>query len=146
MKHSCPAPGRIVVRTAAGIVLVLLLGAFGCGRGDVSGRVTYKGKPLVWGTVQMEGSDKILKQGNIKSDGTYAIHGVATGDAGVAVSSLNPKSSDFQPIQREGRPPRKPRPVVEGWFPIPGEYQDLVKPKLSFTVKSGKNTYDIDLK
>ena len=35
---------------------------------------------------------------------------------------------------------------VKGWFPIPEEYQNLGKAKLTYTVKSGKNTIDIELK
>jgi hypothetical protein len=131
----------------AGVAVLLALAAIGCGgRGDVSGKVTYKGKPLVWGTVQFEGSDKVVKQGNIERDGTYLVEDVAAGAAKAAVSSINPSSSDFQPLEREGRPPRKPRPEVKGWFPIPTEYQDLSKPKLTYTVKRGENTIDIDLK
>jgi hypothetical protein len=140
------AHGRTGVRCAAGLVLVSLLAALGCGRGDVTGKVTYKGKPLVFGTVQFEGADKVLKQGNIKTDGTYTVRDVAAGEAKVAVNSLNPESSDFQPLQREGMPARKRPPAPKGWFPIPAEYQDLSKPKLTYTVKSGKNTIDIDLK
>jgi hypothetical protein len=121
--------------------------AAGCGgRGDVSGKVTYQGKPLVWGTVQFEGSDGMLKQGNINSDGTYAVPGVATGEAKVAVSSINPKSADFQPRVVEGRPPPPPRPEVQGWFPIPEKYDTPHKSGLVYPIKSGANAIDIDLK
>src|SRR5262245_25668289 len=103
--------------TAAAALLALV--AAGCGgRGDVSGRVTYQGKPLVWGTVQFEGSDNLIKQGNIKPDGTYAVAGVAVGEAKVAVSSINPQSSDFQ-LRGPARMPQQARPDVKGWFPIP---------------------------
>jgi hypothetical protein len=125
----------------------LTLAAVGCaGRGDVSGKVSYKGKPLVFGTVQIEASDKTIKQANIETDGSYSIPGVPVGEAKVAVSSDNPKSSAFMPLQREGMPPPEPLPEVVGWFPIPVEYQDLSNPKLTYTVKRGKNTYDIELK
>jgi hypothetical protein len=128
---------------AAAALLVL---AAGCaGRGDVSGKVTYKGKPLVWGTVQFEGSDNLIKQANIQSDGTYSVQGVAPGEAKVAVSSINPKSSDFQPRQAEGRPPPKPRPEVKGWFPIPEKYDAPYKSGLVYTIKPGPNTIDIVL-
>jgi hypothetical protein len=129
---------------AAGFLALL---TFGCaGRGDVSGKVTYHGKPLVWGTVQMEGSDNLLRQGVINSDGTYVVRNLAAGEARVAVSSINPKSGDFQPIIKGTQKPPPPRPEVKGWFPIPQEYQDISKPKLTFTVKSGQNTWDIELK
>ena len=146
MSSLSSSPVRSSFRPALALAL-LTLAAVGCaGRGDVSGKVSYKGKPLVFGTVQFEASDKTIKQANIKEDGTYFVPGVPVGEARVAVSSQNPLSSDFQPLQREGQPPRKPRPEVKGWFPIPEEYQDLSKPKLTYTVKKGPNTYDIDLK
>jgi hypothetical protein len=125
----------------------LLTLVVGCGgTGDVSGKVTYKGKSLVFGTVQFEASDKTLKQGNIEKDGSYSIQGVPVGEAKVAVNSPNPKSGDFQPLQREGRPAPPPRPEIPGWFPIPADYQDLSKPRLTYTIKSGQNPIDIELK
>jgi hypothetical protein len=139
------APVRSFFRSTA--LALLPLAALGCaGKGDVSGRVTYKGKPLVWGTVQFEGSDRIVKQGNINPDGTYSVRGVATGEAKVAVSSINPKSSDFQVRQAEGGPPPKPRPEVKGWFPIPEKYDTPYKSGLTYPIKRGANEIDIELK
>jgi hypothetical protein len=126
---------------------LLSLAALGCaGKGDVSGKVTYKGKPLVFGTVQFEGSDGMLRQANIERDGSYSVRGVATGEAKVAVSSLNPKSSDFVPMQREGAKPPPPRPEVQGWFPIPEKYDTPFKSGLTYPIKSGANQIDIELK
>jgi hypothetical protein len=110
----------------------------------VSGKVSYKGKALVWGTVQLEAADKTFKQANIESDGSYSIPGVPVGEARVAVSSVNPQSSDFQPLH--AGPKFQPAKPITGWFPIPSEYQDINKAKMTYTVKSGSNTYDIDLK
>src|SRR5215813_2690773 len=146
MSSLCSTPVRSFFRPGVALAF-LTLAAVGCGgRGDVSGKVTYNGKPLVFGTVQFEASDKTFKQGNIEQDGSYSIPGVPVGEAKVAVNSPNPKSGDFQPLQREGRPPPPPRPQIPGWFPIPTEYQDLSKPRLTYTVKSGPNTFDIQLK
>ena len=128
------------------VFVLLSLAATGCaGQGDVSGKVSYKGKPLVWGTVQFEGSDNQIRQANINSDGTYVIRGVAVGQAKVAVSSINPQSSDFQMRQVEGKPPPKPRPKVQGWFPIPEKYDTPYKSGLVYTIKRGENTFDIEL-
>jgi len=146
MSSLCFPPVRSFFRPGVAMAL-LTLAAVGCGgRGDVSGVVSYKGKPLVFGTVQFEARDGTIKQANIETDGSYSIPGVPVGEAKVAVSSDNPRSGAFQPLQREGMPPPTPLPEVKGWFPIPPEYQDLSKPKLTYTVKRGKNTYEIDLK
>ena len=111
----------------------------------MSGKVTYKGKTLVWGTVQFEGSDTAIRQGNINSDGTYAVRGVATGEAKAAVSNVNPKSSDFQVRQAEGGPPPKPRPEAQGWFAIPEKYNTPYKSGLTYEIKRGNNPIDIKL-
>jgi len=133
-------------RLRVGVAVLLAFAATGCARqGDVSGKISYKGKPLVWGTVQFEGSDNLLRQANINSDGTYTVRGVAVGQSKIAVSSINPQSSDFQTRQVEGRPPPKPRPKVQGWFPIPDKYDAPYKSGLVYTVKRGENTYDIEL-
>lgn len=130
----------------AGAAALLSLAGCSPGRGDVSGKVTYQGKPLVWGTVQFEGSDGMLKQSNINNDGTYSIPDVAAGEAKVAVSSINPKSSDFQPRVVEGRPPPPPRPEVKGWFPIPKQYDTPHSSGLTYPIKAGSNVIDIELK
>src|SRR5262245_18162987 len=128
------------------VAVLLSLSVAGCGgQGDVSGEVSYKGKSLVWGTVQFEGSDNLLRQANINSDGTYSVHGVAVGQAKVAVSSINPQSSDFQMRQVEGKAPPKPRPKVAGWFRIPEKYDAPYKSGLVYTIKRGENKYDIEL-
>jgi hypothetical protein len=145
MSFPCSAPVRFFCRPSVAAALLALAAAGCAGRGDVSGRVTYKGKPLVWGTVQFEGSDKIIKQGNINSDGTYTIRGLGTGEARAAVSSINPKSSDFQMRQVEGRPPPKPRPEVKGWFAIPEKYDAPYKSGLVYTIQRGENAINIEL-
>ena len=131
----------------SGVIALLTLVVVGCGgRGDMSGKVSYKGKVLVFGTVQFEAADKTFKQANIDSDGNYSVPGVPVGEARVAVSSANPQSSDFQRLVRgEQKPQPLPKPVP-GWFPIPTDYADINKARLTYTVKSGPNTYDIDLK
>jgi hypothetical protein len=139
------APALPFFRPVVGLGL-LALAVAGCGgRGDVTGTVSYKGKPLVFGTVLFEGSDGNLRQGNIASDGSYSVGGVAIGEAKVAVSSINPKSSDFVPMVRESGKPRPPKPEVKGWFPIPEKYDTPFKSGLTYTVKRGANKIDIKL-
>ncbi len=143
MRSLCSARVRCCARPS-GVIALLLLVVVGCaGRGDISGKVTYKGKALVWGTVQIEAADKTFKQANIE-DGSYSIPGVPVGEARVAVSSTNPQSSDFQPLH--AGPRFQPKTPIKGWFPIPSEYQDINKSPLTYTVIRGPNTYDIELK
>jgi hypothetical protein len=139
------APVRVRFHLAVGLAL-LALPAVGCaGRGNVSGKVTFEGKPVVFGTVQFEGSDGSLRQSNIGTDGSYTVTGVATGEAKVAVSSINPNSSDFKPIVRgEGKEP-PPRPEIKGWFPIPKKYDAPFTSGLKYPIKSGQNKIDIEL-
>jgi hypothetical protein len=117
----------------------------GCqSRGDVSGKVTYKGKPLVYGTVLFVGSDKGSVQGIIQSDGTYSAPGLSVGEAQVAVSSPNPKVIGSMANFKD--PKKRPKPLeVPGWFAIPAHYGDSITSKLTFTVQGGSNTFDIDL-
>jgi hypothetical protein len=139
------SPQRIVC-TLFAISVLPLINAGCSGVGNVSGKITYGGKTLVWGTVQFEGSDGIIRPANIEPDGSYCVTGVPTGEVKVAVSSINPKSSDFVPMQREGGPPPPPRPEVKGWFEIPKKYDTTFNSGLSYTIKRGDNKIDIELK
>jgi hypothetical protein len=87
----------------------------------------------------------MIKQGNVSSDGTYSIQGIAIGEAKAAVSSINPKSSDFQIRRAESRPAPKPRPEVKGWFPIPEKYNTPFKSGLTYSIKANQNQIDIEL-
>jgi hypothetical protein len=135
-------------RVGRGLLAIAALALAGCGgRGDAAGKVTYQGKPVVWGTVQFEDAEGMVKQANIAPDGTYSVAGVAVGDAKVAVSSINPASSDFQPRAAEGRPaPPPPPPAVRGWFPIPDRYAAPHTSGLVLPIKAGANALDIELK
>jgi hypothetical protein len=146
MRSMNRAARRALFRRVAAFGLLALLAA-GCqGKGDVSGKVTYKDKPLVFGTVTFEGSDRNLHYANIERDGSYSVTGVATGEAKVAVSSTNPKSSDFTPLQREGGPAPPPRPDYPGWFAIPPKYDTTFTSGLTYPIKRGSNEINIELK
>jgi hypothetical protein len=127
------------------MTVILALGAFGCGsgRGDVSGRVTLEGAPLKWGTVLIEGTDGVAKQGNIDSEGKFTVLDMAPGNAMVAVNSPDPKSIT---VMSKGDKPAQSFPAVPGWFAIPKEYASIRTSGLAYVIKGGRNTIDIDLK
>jgi hypothetical protein len=126
-------------------VAVMMLSVLGCGSsGTATGKVTYQGKAVVFGTVQFE-SGGVLKQGNITKEGTYTIAGLPVGPAKAAVNSPDPSGTTRKRPEKVGQAPAAPAESA-GWFAIPDDYQDISQPKLNFEIKSGRNTIDIDLK
>jgi hypothetical protein len=134
---------RFGVRVAG--IALLTLAVVGCQRrGDVSGKVTYKDKPVVFGTVLIQGRDG-LRQGNIAPDGSYTVRDVAAGEVRVAVSSPNPKGIQLYPNKNPNYP-QDPYPDVPGWFPIPQQYEKVETSGLTYTIRGGTNTINIELK
>jgi hypothetical protein len=126
--------------TALGLLALL---AVGCQRqGDIVGKVIYKNKPLVFGTVLFQAADGTIRQGNIETDGSYAVRGVPTGEARAAVNSPNPKGITV--VSRREEPVSYPD--VPGWFAIPERYQTPAKSGLTYPVNGGENKIDIELK
>ncbi|HKB41551.1 MAG TPA: carboxypeptidase-like regulatory domain-containing protein [Gemmataceae bacterium] len=76
----------------AGTVLLgalLAVTAVGCGfgKGDISGKVTYKGEPLKGGTVAFVASEGPSFSGEINEDGTYTVFHVRSGTYKVCVDT-----------------------------------------------------------
>jgi hypothetical protein len=127
-------------------VLPLLLFLIGCGPsyGDLKGKVSFKEKPLAVGSVQIVGSDGLVKTGAIRDDGTFEIPNIIVGPITAAVNSPNPAGQKFG-VRKKDEPP----PTVQAnpkWFAIPNAYASFEKPLLTFDVKPGPNIWDIDLK
>jgi hypothetical protein len=164
--------------TAAGLLLaVILLTPAGCGPGvcDVSGRITYHGKPVVCGSVLFVGPDGITKVVNLNPDGTYLVKGVGVGRAQVGVVSqdparpLDPYKADrthgkevSEPVSDTDRDPNAGRvfknppndrsnwtePTVDRskWFPLPQKYEMVHTSGLTTELKRGLNEgVDFDL-
>jgi hypothetical protein len=171
---SSPAACRGVVLCA----LVAALGGFtGCGRGtgDVSGRVTHKGKTVVCGSVTLVGPDGMTKSGRINPDGTYSVSGVGAGTVQLAVVSDDPArpldpykagkthgKAVTEPTDDSGRDPEAGRTVPVAptdrsnwaepdvdrskWFPLPKKYELVATSGLTIEIKAGSNTgIDIEL-
>ena len=144
-------PHTLAPRIAAAILLAVALSlAAGCGRGkgDVSGKVTYNGKPLPFGNVQFI-SPAGNVPGEIKPDGTYSVTGVPVGLSKIAVNCQDPAYADYMKalsasIKDKNVP--KPKGNPEDFDKIPRKYFDPEQSGLTYEVKSGAQTYDIDLK
>jgi hypothetical protein len=125
----------------------------GCGpqTGDVSGHVTYKGEPLVGGTVSIVSDDGKTETCAV-ADGSYFLYRVPVGHARFAVAGrthlveLKP-GEDFRgklmaeahKAAAEGRE-MKPDPAV-----VPPQFGQVATSALEYVVKPGPQRYDLEL-
>jgi hypothetical protein len=141
----------------AGLALLLLTLAAGCGpgEGEVTGKVTYKDKPLTSGSVSiMDSTGKVLVA-EIRPDGTYTITNVATGPAKIVVTCLNTpegNSGKGRGDHTSGGPP-KVQAVKRGLLTdvgqqsvIPLRYGDFSQTDLQLKVERGNNPFDLKLR
>jgi hypothetical protein len=136
-------------------LLAILLAAVaspGCNRvqyGDVSGTVTYRNKPLTYGSIVLLGIDGIPRTATIGSDASYSITGVPAGEVKVGVVSQSPPKlpaaarkhegkSETLTVAAQGTPP-------PGWVAPPKKYRDPTTSELSITIVPGPNTQNIVL-
>jgi hypothetical protein len=131
-----------------GLVLALLGAAMaGCGGGSdltlapVTGKVTYKGKPLERGAVvflPMDGTPGPQAAGEIDSGGNYA---VVTGGASGAVIGKHKVTVEARAEQSEDAYKKLQIPKLI----TPTKYANEVETPLTFEVKAGDNRFDIEL-
>ena len=151
---------RIGAHRRRGLTWVTLacLVAAGCGgaTGDVTGRITYKGKPVVSGSVVLIGPDGMPRYSDIQPDGTYRFTSVPTGEAKLGVNSPNPVPDPRKVAmaraagKRGGRSQADPitsTPTSDPrlWFPIPTAAGDPATSNLRTIIRRGENTHDIEL-
>jgi hypothetical protein len=140
------------------LVTVLSIGLVGCGPGvgDLSGSVSYKGKKVKVGTVTVFGGDGVVKYGLIDRDGNFTVKDVCGGDVRICVASPHPKESlpySAGNVTAKDKGPKRDIPKVtmdpvdlKNWFEIPEQYQYPDKSGLTFQMRSGANTFNIELK
>ena len=121
--------------------------------GNVTGKVTFRGKPVYTGSVIIVGKDGVAAAGPIETDGTYVVRKAPVGEVSVGVVSKDPVYLHKISVMRSSRTPvpasalRTPSNLErKKWFPIPKEYEEPVRSGLTFAVKKGDNQYDIELK
>ena len=133
-----------VSRFVALASLVMLAGCSGPKTGDISGKVTYNGKPIASGSVIFTSPNSIGVPANINDDGTYSCKAVPVGDAAVAVVSPNDAAeARYTASQKPGMDMEASKFDPKKWFPIPAKYGQ--NSPLTFSVKDGSNTFDIEL-
>jgi hypothetical protein len=135
----------------------------------VKGKVTYNGKPVVWGSVTLQDEQGQFHQGDLDLNGNYAIDKVPPGKVKVGVFSPNPQAVRPDPAKAKGKanfktvtpdddprakflaqrgprepPPARPRPAPGQWFPLPSQLSDPVTSGVVLEVKKGKEV-DLDI-
>jgi hemoglobin len=111
-------------------------------KGDVSGKVTFKGQPLPGGTVSFVAADGKIYSSPIAADGTYNVTDVKVGEYKVAIETESAKPKD------KPNPPEEKKPDDKGaaaFVAIPKKYAKPETTDLVATVMKGKQTKDFDL-
>jgi hypothetical protein len=146
---------RVYGGTAAVGVLLVVVGLFFLGKpkGTVTGRVTFRGRPVMYGAVVLVGKDGIAAAGRIETDGTYTVEKAPVGEVSVGVVSKDPVYVHRVTVLKNTREQvtaaaLAPPPGVDRrkWMPLPQQYEDPTSSGLSTTIRKGTNEFDINLR
>src|SRR5262249_16649633 len=125
-----------------GWLLVALLAA-GCapGWGNISGTITYQGKPLPTGTIVFYDAANRAPSAGIKAAGENTVSHVRAGTAKIAI--VMPLDIPFKGGLGGAGDGKKSEPSKVPT--LPAKYADPEKSGLTLAVKSGSNTHNINL-
>lgn len=146
------------VRWACGsfLLICLLVSSEGCGSGkkksikhqEVTGKVTYQGKAVTGGRVVFFNEEGFNGEGVIDESGNYSIS-APVGNVKIMVDNKMLQSGQREAATK-GAGPRpggeEPKPIKGKYVQLPQQYSQPDKTDLSYTVKDGAQTHDIDLK
>jgi hypothetical protein len=151
---------------AAGLLACCtLLLTSGCGpdyksRGMVKGKVTKGGKSLTMGTVVFHGKDGITGTAVIDGDGNYQMPDAPVGECKVTVTVQELPMDPTVRARLKGKGPKMPEgpknpensspdpplaKIPKEVIPVDPKYSNADTSGLSFTVKKGEQTYNIEL-
>jgi hypothetical protein len=135
-----------LLMAAAGL-FGFVVGCGGPATGNVSGTIKYKDKPLTAGSILFINDKGKSAQGTI-AEGKYSVEKAPVGEVKIAVQVPTPatgRTAEFiakYPKDAKSADAYKKVDVV----PIPNHYADQSTSNLKYTVVSGNQTHDIDLK
>ena len=123
--------------------------SIGCDRKTtVNGKVSCKGKPVVWGNVILIDANGEYHQGVIELDGSYTIVDVPKGIVKIGVSSPNPNAThnlkNRKPDPKADSTAKLDKPAKGAWFPIPDKYADPNSSGLTETVAGKPIVIDLN--
>jgi hypothetical protein len=136
----------------------------GCGgrQATVKGKVTFQGKLLTAGTIAIVGKDNRIEHGYINKDGTYEVKNAPVGEVTITVQTPPPAGGGMPPpspppgVKNPGLP-QMPKEMIPADYEgsmgqaknvvaVPAKYGKVETSDLKYTLKSGTQTIDIDLK
>jgi hypothetical protein len=135
-----------------GLLLLLLAGVGGCSRtAKVTGKVSYQGRPVTYGSVIFVDGTKAARSCAIGADGSYAVEGVTPGNVEIGVISRDPSKGRSavhgrKLAQTDKKGAGSSGTATGGWFPLPAKLENPETSDITCTVGSGRVTHDIDLK
>lgn len=140
-----------------GLLLACFLPAFGCGsKGAISGKITYQGKPLSAGSRVMFYDEKgSVFAADIQSGGSYTVDKVTPGPVQISFYVPPPISQTKQKLIPRvskdlqlpgGVTPKKDIGATAETTPLPSKYKDPKTSGITYTVTSGKQEHNIDLR
>jgi|SRR5579883_1401524 len=143
--------GRLVA------VAALVLAVTGCGasHADVTGKVTYVGRPVVYGTVSVIGSDQKTYYATIKPDGSFTAVRVPVGPAKIGIYSPDPyfeppippaMKAKAEEARRAAGIETPPKPPKGQWVRLPPKYADPLTSGLSVEVGATPTMVTLELK
>jgi hypothetical protein len=153
-----------------GFLFVAIMGTTGCsgGRGNVSGKVTFRGRPVMIGSVVMIAKDEKPVTGRLEEDGSYSLKDVPVGEVQVGVVSRDPdiaanRARAMSMIAKyaakrkaAGKDNARDMPRLEAspasarakrkWVRLPKDVEFPDRSGITTTIQRGDNTFDVDLK
>src|SRR5580765_8347832 len=111
------------IRALPALGVFLLLAAPGCGpaAADVSGTVTYKGKPVRSGTVMLLGESGTPLYADLNDAGAFTFSAVPVGKVRMTVSSPDPARATMNRGDTQAKSKGTPDPR---WFPLHPKFSD----------------------
>jgi len=138
-----------------GLLICLLVFAVGCQTGkpksaqyvDVTGKVTYQGKPVTGGQVSFFNDQGFNNNGVIDENGNYKISS-PVGNVKIMVDNRMLRQGQRE-AAKMGAGPRpggeQPNPIKGKFMRLPEKYSAPDKTDLTYTVSNGPQTHDIEL-
>lgn len=131
------------------VVGLLLALVSGCGGSTLRGKVSYRERPVLSGSVIALQADGTARSGVIQPDGSYEVEGLSRGPVRLGVLSPDPaRARSILPTPKvEARGGKRPRtkPGTNGWYPLPASLGDPEKSGLTCELTAARVEFDIKI-